>query len=53
MVQIKDSIQFETRQEITDIMTALETYINEHSDEEDISTAEEMMDMLDSMRISW
>lgn len=45
-----DTIQFESRAEIGEIINALETYQKEHGKSE---TVQELIDELDAMSMSW
>lgn len=48
-----DTIQFESRLEINDIIKALDQYIKEHKGEECIETVKELADKLDVMDMNW
>lgn len=48
-----DKIQFESRNEIAEIMDALETYTKEHPRERSAETVKELTNLLDAMYMSW
>lgn len=47
-----DTIKFESKNEIEQIMVALEEYLNRHS-EKDCRAVERLVDLLDTMHMSW
>lgn len=48
-----DKIQFESRSEIHDIASALDTFKNEHPTAEENKTVERLFDLLDVMDMEW
>lgn len=48
-----DTIQFESRCEIDEVINALETFLEEHPDSESKKTVKELDALLDAMYISW
>lgn len=53
MIKLNDSIQFESRRELEDLMVALATYVKEHKKDSEAETAQEMYDKLDVMHMCW
>lgn len=47
-----DTIQFESRSEINDIIKSLDQYVKEHK-EDCVETVKELADKLDAMDMNW
>lgn len=48
-----DSIQFESRAEIGNVIRALEEWKDTHKDDPKLETVQELIDRLDVMSMSW
>lgn len=48
-----DKIQFESRSEISETMTALNTFLQEHPNADEEITVTRLFNLLDVMYISW
>ena len=48
-----DSIQFESRREIGEIILALEEWYKEHKNDTKSETVKELLDKLDVMSMTW
>lgn len=55
MVQENDTIQFESRREIENIMVVLNDYIKRHKKDDDttLRDAQSLFDKLDVMHMTW
>ena len=48
-----DTIQFESRRELEEIIIALDTFLEEHPNHDSSKTAELLRDKLDVMHMEW
>lgn len=53
MKQVSDKIQFESRNEVSEVMSALDMFIEEHQDSKEVKTIERLNNLLDVIYISW
>lgn len=53
MKQISDKIQFESRNEVSEVMSALDTFIEEHKGAKEIKAVKRLNDLLDVIYMSW
>ena len=53
MKQDMDKIIFESRNEIKNIKTTLDEYIEEHKGKDDLNTVQRLSDLLEAMYITW
>lgn len=53
MKKTNDSIKFEYRIEVNEILTALETFVKEHPAEENKETVEETIKLLNKIYMDW
>lgn len=53
MIKLNDSIQFESRRELEDLMVALATYVKDHPKADEAETAQSLYDKLEVMHMCW
>ncbi len=53
MIKDLDKIKFQSRSEIDETMTALDTFLNEHPEAGEKKTVTRLRDLLEVMYISW
>ena len=53
MKKSMDTIQFESRYELSDLISALETFLEEHPKAEEGKSVERLRDLLDAMCMEW
>ena len=53
MVRDNDTIKFDDRSEVEDILNALNTYMQEHPNASEIKNVDRLCDLLDLMHIMW
>ena len=53
MKMVLDKIQFENRQEISYVLNALDTFLEEHQSAKEKKAVKELSDLLDAMLLSW
>ena len=53
MTKGNDNIQFESRYEIDEIVSALETFLQEHPEAREKETVKQLCNLLDVMYMEW
>lgn len=53
MKKIMDKIQFEDRREIDEVVSALNTFLEEHSNAKEKESTEKLSNLLDAMYMEW
>lgn len=53
MKSFNDSVKFEARYEVLDILQALDEYAEEHPDNDKTDTVKKLVNLLDVMEMSW
>lgn len=53
MIRSMDKVQFESRCEISEAVTVLDVFLEEHPNAEEKQTATKLRDMLDVMYMEW